>query len=168
MTGVPSSVRFRGEVSTVDAANTLVELPGDVAVVMRGKPRWLVIRCPDGCGEILRVNLDAASGKAWRIYGSQQLITVFPSIWRDSGCRSHFIIWDGALYMSGAFRPPTSAAMDAAVLAAIDSGVHTATAIAERLDESVWIVAGTLGRLEQRDVLIQKPRSSGNYVRRSQ
>src|SRR5665213_4231154 len=59
------------------------------------------MKCPCGCGEELPVNLDAQAGKAWRIYNWQGKITLYPSVWRDTGCQSHFIIWNGRTYLFG-------------------------------------------------------------------
>jgi hypothetical protein len=42
----------------------------------------------------LPINLDPRTGPAWRLYGRPHGgISLFPSVWRESGCRSHFIIW---------------------------------------------------------------------------
>ena len=50
-------------------AASSVSKPGDCAVVERaGTRRQLVMCCPDGCGEILSINLDPRSGPAWRLY----------------------------------------------------------------------------------------------------
>lgn len=76
---------------------------GDAVVVKRGHPRLLVMSCPDGCGEELTINLDPRAGQAWKIYGSGRALTLFPSVWRESGCESHFIIWAGRIYLFGAF-----------------------------------------------------------------
>ena len=80
-----------------------VASPGDCAIVERASvSRQLVIRCPDGCGEILSVNLDARSGPAWRLYRKSGVWSLFPSIDRTSGCLSHFILWNGrVLWCSG-------------------------------------------------------------------
>ncbi|MEK6805728.1 MAG: DUF6527 family protein [Pseudomonadota bacterium] len=53
----------------------------------------MVLKCPDGCGETLTINLDPRAAKAWRFYRRRNQVSIFPSIWRDTGCRSHFIIW---------------------------------------------------------------------------
>jgi hypothetical protein len=55
------------------------------------------MRCPDGCGDTITVNLDPRTTKAWRFYRRHNKISVFPSIWRDTGCKSHFIVWNGAI-----------------------------------------------------------------------
>lgn len=72
--------------------------PGDCALVVRGIPRTIVMVCPDGCGEILTVNLDQRAGKAWRKYDRNGKLTIYPSVWRDTGCRAHFIIWNDRIF----------------------------------------------------------------------
>lgn len=87
--------------SRAEAAG-LLESAGDAVLIERGRPRWLLIACPCGCREEIPINLDARSGKAWRLYRNPKLgLTVFPSIWRDTGCRSHFIIWRDAILLFG-------------------------------------------------------------------
>ena len=60
--------RFRGTVERHAEAVALLEMPGDMALVVRGVPRMLVFVCPDGCGDIVPVNLDGRADKAWRYY----------------------------------------------------------------------------------------------------
>lgn len=87
------SISLKAELdSRVGAANLLVA-PGDAVLITRGQPRWLLLRCPCGCGEEMPVNLDARAGKAWRLYRRPHSgLTLFPSVWRDTGCESHFVI----------------------------------------------------------------------------
>jgi hypothetical protein len=54
--------------------------------------------CPDGCGEQLTINLDSRSGPAWRCYQNGSDFSLFPSVWRNTGCRSHFIVWRSNIY----------------------------------------------------------------------
>jgi len=78
-------------------AAALVSQPGDVAIVKRGTLRSAVMRCPDGCGDIITLNLDPRTDKAWRIYKSKRGLTLFPSVWRDTGCQSHFVLWNDVI-----------------------------------------------------------------------
>jgi hypothetical protein len=76
-----------------DAARLLANA-GDVALVDRGVLRSIVIQCPDGCGDVITVNLDGRAGPAWRLYRRRDgTMTLYPSVWRDSGCGAHFIVW---------------------------------------------------------------------------
>ena len=89
-----SVVQSRSEISSQLVA------PGDAVLIMRGQPRWLLLKCPCGCDDELPVNLDWRAGKAWRIYGGRdEELTLFPSVWRDTGCLSHFIIRNGQILL---------------------------------------------------------------------
>lgn len=80
-----------------EAAASLVQT-GDAALVERGRPRLLLIKCPCGCGDTLVINLDRRAGPAWRLYSRGNALTLFPSYWRDTACESHFILWKNKLY----------------------------------------------------------------------
>ena len=67
-------------------------VPGDCVLVVRGLPRSIVMVCPDGCGENITINLDRRTGKAWRKFETSGKLTIYPSVWRDTGCRAHFIV----------------------------------------------------------------------------
>jgi hypothetical protein len=43
--------------------------------------------------------LDPEAGPAWRQIQRNGRLTLYPSIWRDSGCRSHFILWKGEILL---------------------------------------------------------------------
>jgi hypothetical protein len=93
-----NKIYFRGKVERRDAAAPLLIHSGDFAIVERRKPRLIVLRCPCGCGDDLLINVDKRVGPAWRYYRNQYGMSLYPSYWRDSACRSHFIIWNNHLY----------------------------------------------------------------------
>lgn len=93
--------RFRGTVNHQGEAISLLEKPGDIVMVERGVPRLLVFSCPDGCGDIVPVNLDERADKAWRFYRRDGRSTLYPSVWRDEGCQAHFVLWNDMIYWSG-------------------------------------------------------------------
>jgi hypothetical protein len=82
----------KGVAQRFGEAISRLQNPGDYVVVIRGVPRTIVMACPEGCGETLTVNLDRRSGPAWRKYERKGALTIFPSVWRESGCRAHFIV----------------------------------------------------------------------------
>lgn len=90
-----SVVHSRGTVERFAEALRRVRHPGDYVIVVRGIPRSIVMSCPDGCGEALTLNLDKRSGRAWVVYGDPNQLSVYPSVWREGGCGSHFILWSG-------------------------------------------------------------------------
>jgi len=95
-------ISLKAEVASRVGTEELLTDPGDVVLITRGQPRWILLRCPCGCGEEIPVNVDARAGKAWRLYREERTgITLFPSVWRDTGCQSHFIIWRDQILMFG-------------------------------------------------------------------
>jgi hypothetical protein len=103
MTGT-KIVRFQGTVSTRSEASGHLKSPGDVVLIERGRPRWLLLSCPCGCGEEFPINLDPRIGPAWRLYRNRKTgISLYPSIWRESDCRSHYIIWRDRIYLFGQY-----------------------------------------------------------------
>ncbi len=88
---------LKGMVPSHHEAVALVPEPGDVAVVKRQSLRSVVMRCPDGCGDVITLNLDPRTDKAWRLYKSEKGLTLFPSVWRDTGCQSHFVLWNDSI-----------------------------------------------------------------------
>jgi Family of unknown function (DUF6527) len=95
-------LRFRGSVINRSEASSLLKSPGDAVLVERGRPRLLMLACPCGCGEEFPVNLDPRAGPAWRLYQDRRnRLTVFPSVWREGGCNSHYIIWSDSIYLFG-------------------------------------------------------------------
>jgi len=135
----------------------MLKEPGDAALVERGRPRLLVLKCPDGCGEELAVNVDREAGKAWRLYRTTGLLTVFPSVWRDTGCESHFIVSRGRIFLFGihveddddnelwreAFGPASTDVLSALSATQMESS----DVIADRIDALPWDVLAVCRRL---------------------
>jgi len=95
-------LRFRGTVTSRGEASPHLQAAGDAVLVERGRPRLLLVACPCGCGEEFPINLDPRAGPAWRLYRTTRAgISVFPSVWRESGCRSHYIIWRDTIWLFG-------------------------------------------------------------------
>ncbi len=92
-----SQIRFLGQARGQGASRAMLQDLGDVVLDFRDVPRALVMKCPDGCGQMLSVNLDKRSGKAWRLYGHGDRLTLYPSVWRGEGCEAHFIVWRGRI-----------------------------------------------------------------------
>ena len=88
-----AKLTWRGDVERYGEALPLTIEAGDYVIVKRGVARSLVMRCPDRCGDLITVNLDPRSGKAWRIDRNNDKLTLYPSVWRNEGCRAHFIVW---------------------------------------------------------------------------
>lgn len=96
-----NSIRSLGSAERFADAVKELESPGDYVEIVRGVSRALVMSCPDGCGETLTINLDGRAGPAWRKYVRKARLTVYPSVWRETGCRAHFIIWENRIVWCG-------------------------------------------------------------------
>lgn len=90
-------LQLRGTGERFSEASALLKAPGDYAFITRGVPRSIIMQCPDGCGEVITVNLDRRSGPAWRAFRQANLLTIYPSIWKETGCKAHFIVWNNRL-----------------------------------------------------------------------
>jgi len=150
-------LNFLGIVQNRAAAAGFVKAPGDAVLVERGRPRLLVLSCPCGCGEELPINLDWRAGPAWRFYQHRRSgRSLFPSVWRETGCQSHFIIWRDRILVFGQAEedldiPSPTEEMklfaDAVLERLPDSGLISFGEIADSLDEIPWDVLTACRRL---------------------
>lgn len=76
--------------------------PATLVVVDRHGLRNVVFQCPCGCGETVSINVDPAAGPSWRVRINAGDLTLMPSVWRTSGCRSHFILWSSRVWWCSA------------------------------------------------------------------
>lgn len=86
-------IRWCGVVERHRDALALLSQPGDVALVERGRPRHIVVRCPCGCGDDISLNVDPQAGPSWRLIRRGERVSLSPSVWRETGCESHFFVW---------------------------------------------------------------------------
>ena len=87
-------------VPTQAEARTKLTDKNVVIVESKAGPKCLLMKCPCGCVETLVVNLMASVGRAWqaRVDRKGQL-SLWPSVVRQSGCRSHFMLSHGQAYL---------------------------------------------------------------------
>ncbi len=74
-----------------------------ITVIAPGRrPKWALFRCPCGCGTVITLPLQSTHRPFWTLRKSKGgHATLRPSIWRDVGCLSHFILDDGRVYWCG-------------------------------------------------------------------
>ncbi|MFC3068929.1 DUF6527 family protein [Phenylobacterium soli] len=141
----------------------------------RDRPRALVIACPDGCGEKLTVNLDPALGPPWRLYHTKRGLTLYPSVWRDSGCGSHFIVWNNTVqwcdrWEAGNREPePEQAFPDLVreVAARLDERLRPYVTVAGELDEVPWEVLRACRALARAGRAVEGTGKQSGWFRRS-
>ncbi|WP_037112642.1 DUF6527 family protein [Pseudorhizobium marinum] len=169
MTEPARMVRLVGDAEYRDQAEATLSAPGDASMVFRARPRSIVMACPDGCGETLVINLDSRADKAWRFDMREGGITLFPSVWREGGCESHFIVWRGHILWCDRFeegnREPTyDPEIEVAVLSAMDEvQPRNAVELADAIDELVWDVNRVANRLVGRG-LARSWKINGGWV----
>jgi uncharacterized protein DUF6527 len=171
MTKPAREIALRAEVQHRHDAEALLQIPGDAVLVRRGQPRSLLIACPDGCGETLAVNLDPRAGPAWRMYGRNSAISLSPSVWRQGGCESHFIVWRGRIVWCGRFEednqePVYDAGLEAQVLAAMDPvRFRSSHELADQLNEIPWDVSRVARNLVARGIAEEESAQRDSYRR---
>ena len=85
--------RRRGLYATVCVSKLPDRLnPRTVYVVGEGSHQWFAgFLCPCGCGETIQASLVEKSRPHWRIaLRWDGAVSLYPSVWRIKGCRSHF------------------------------------------------------------------------------
>lgn len=154
-----TKLSFISEVERVGDANHLLKEPGQVVIVKRGNVRSIVFSCPDGCGELLTINLDPRAGKAWRLYRTNHGITLFPSVWRDNGCGSHFVVWrDKILWLgsesdyseSNIYAPNIE--LESKISKALTHELQSYLDIADEINEIPWDVLYSCKNLVKRNM----------------
>lgn len=155
-------VRNRGTYPDIGSALTAIECAGDAAIVLRGRPRWFIIGCPDGCGDKLPVNLDPRAGRAWRL--DESSLSVYPSVWRDTGCESHFIVWRGRIWWGLDWEEEyVRPELEDTILGLL--GTRRAPSdpltIAQSLNEDPWVVMAACNRLYRRGQLRRERGADG-------
>ncbi|WP_404550722.1 DUF6527 family protein [Bradyrhizobium niftali] len=67
-----------------------------VVVTYKGTQRWALFKCPCTCGEVISLPLQTSHSPHWKVTVSEAgRPTLYPSVWRNKGCMSHFWIEDG-------------------------------------------------------------------------
>ena len=84
-------------------ADALVSAAAGAAAILRtsdGRFKRILFLCPSKCGEVLSINLDPRNRPVWRlVIDGEGKPTLYPSVWRTTGCGAHFIVRHGAVWM---------------------------------------------------------------------
>ena len=71
-----------------------------IAVIYQGKPLWVLFQCPCGCSTVISLSLQNIHKPHWTVSKSTAgRPTLYPSVWQNKGCCSHFWIKDGRVYL---------------------------------------------------------------------
>lgn len=152
-------LNLQRNVCSISEGRKVVAQPGDAVIVARDKPRNLIIKCPCGCNDDIIVNLDPRAGSAWRIYTKRRGLSVYPSIWRESGCQSHFIISQNKIswcdYEEDYSTSEYESAIQDKVLNNLRYELHHFYDIAANIDEEPWLVLVACRDLVRKNLAIE-------------
>jgi len=93
---IPTATTFSrvAEVGTqAEAADLLTDPKVVVLVGTASFRKWIKFVCPCGCGEVVVLNLMRHIQPCWRVrFDRRRRLSVWPSVRRLNGCRSHFFL----------------------------------------------------------------------------
>ncbi len=80
----------------------LEDLPNSISedkifIIQDGNlPELLAFKCPCGCGDVIVLNLLPDASPRWKFnIDENNVIDIYPSVWRTVGCKSHFFVTTG-------------------------------------------------------------------------
>ncbi len=160
-----------GVVESRSDVKALLSKPGDCVLVKRKTLRLFVLLCPSGCGEEVLINLDPRVGPAWRFYTKRKKVTLYPSVIRESGCLSHFIIWYDKIFWCDYEDlwedNPINFELDKKVFESLTEYFLNYYDVAEKIDELPWEVLLSLRRLVRAgDVVEGFGKQRGNFSKK--
>jgi hypothetical protein len=159
---------LKAQVEHRHEADTYLTQPGAAVLIFRGIARSVAIACPDGCGEVLTINLDRRAGPAWRCYAAGEDVTLYPSVWRTTGCESHFIVWRSKIYWCDRDEE-LDCAQDSVVertLSALSNTADTYLNIADGLGIEPWAVLSACNLLVRSGLAEASKQGSQTLYRR--
>lgn len=73
--------------------------PGLVYLAGEGDDLWAAaLQCPCGCKDVIELNMLAQVRPRWMVdEHADGTVTLTPSVWRQKGCLSHFILRQGRI-----------------------------------------------------------------------
>jgi len=83
-------------------SNDSVEEGKFILVIYKRMHHWALFRCPCGCGHVISLSLQKIQRPNWSVQKSKNgRPTLYPSVWQNQGCHSHFWIADGVVFWCG-------------------------------------------------------------------
>lgn len=87
-------VNSQAEAKPLISSNAIVMVKGTSGA------KWLLMNCPDHCGEVRRISVSEAMPPAWKFRSETDgTISLFPSVHLTSGCRVHFVLRHNKAYV---------------------------------------------------------------------
>ena len=78
--------------------DTQVEDKDFIEIIYKGQSFWSIFKCPCGCGNVISLPLKETHDPHWKLKRSVNgRPTLYPSVWQNKGCCSHFWVIDGKI-----------------------------------------------------------------------
>jgi hypothetical protein len=79
--------------------NSHIEKNNFYLVTANHADKWALFQCPCGCGHIITLSLQFTHNHYWRVIRNiSKRPTLYPSVWQNTPCLSHFWLKDGRVY----------------------------------------------------------------------
>lgn len=86
-------------IKNITPTNDSIDAGVFIEIIYKNKPLWALFKCPCGCQYVITLPLQKTHGPSWTVTVSEMgRPTLFPSVWQNKGCFSHFWIEDGIVY----------------------------------------------------------------------
>ena len=73
-----------------------------IAMIYENNPYWAMFKCPCGCGTVISLSLQKIHRPSWTVEKTKAgRPSLYPSVWQNKGCCSHFWIKDGRVHWCG-------------------------------------------------------------------
>lgn len=91
---------FYDKVVEISSFNDLPdEIDNLLFIIGNRTPKWIILKCPCGCGERIDVNLMKSRRPSWTLTRKKDKISLWPSLSiAEIKCGSHFWIKDSRVY----------------------------------------------------------------------
>ncbi len=101
---IPARFNKRKSSDVDDIQSILVEDPPDrveaglLYLIGDAGQWWLaILQCPCGCSADIQLPMSVGADPCWRVSGSNDKPSLWPSVHRTIGCRSHFFLRRGKI-----------------------------------------------------------------------
>lgn len=82
-------------------SNDAIEDKKFIQVQYKSKVYWVLFRCPCHCGDVISLPVQPSHSPRWTVSESPAgRPSLYPSVWRNKGCMSHFWIEDGRVFLT--------------------------------------------------------------------
>ena len=89
------------EVAVMETPPPIAAVKANTLYVVKAQStsKWAMFLCPCGCSDVITLSLQPIHNPRWNLeVGRSGRASLYPSVWRTTGCRSHFWLKDGRVF----------------------------------------------------------------------